>query len=38
MKFGKIVKTVVKLAPIVYPIVRKALAEKKKTGTSNPNK
>lgn len=38
MKLGKIVKTAVKLAPIVYPIIRKALAEKKKTGTTSQNK
>ncbi|MCG7336831.1 hypothetical protein MHZ95_16350 [Sporosarcina sp. ACRSM] len=29
MKLGKVVKTAIKLAPIVYPIVRKVMEEKK---------
>lgn len=29
MRVGKLIKTVIKLAPIVYPIVRKAVNTKK---------
>ena len=28
MRVGKLIKTVIKLAPIVYPIVRKAINKK----------
>jgi len=38
MKLGKLVKTVIKLAPIVYPIVRKMMAEKKGGSTRIPRK
>lgn len=33
MKIGKLIKTAIKWAPVVYPIVRKVLA-KEKTPTS----
>ncbi|MBB4825404.1 hypothetical protein HNO89_002638 [Sporosarcina luteola] len=29
MKIGKIVKTAIKWAPVVYPIIRKVMKEKK---------
>ncbi|WP_235863377.1 hypothetical protein [Ureibacillus sinduriensis] len=31
MKFGKVVRTVIKMAPIVYPIAKKFLANRKST-------
>ena len=34
MKIGKLIKTAIKLAPIVYPFVRKAMKEKKATSTT----
>ena len=33
MKLGKLVKTVIKFAPVIYPIVRKVMAEKKSAKT-----
>lgn len=38
MNIGKLLKTAIKLAPIVYPIVRKVMKEKKETGTTIPRK
>ena len=38
MNIGKIVKTVIKLAPIVYPIARKMMADKKGTSPTTPKK
>ena len=38
MNIGKLVKTAIKLAPIVYPIVRKVMNEKKATSTTIPRK
>jgi hypothetical protein len=38
MKLGKLVKTVLKLAPIVYPVVRKMMAEKKGSSARIPRK
>ena len=38
MNIGKLLKTVIKLAPIVYPIVRKVMKEKKATSTTIPRK
>ena len=38
MKLGKLVKTVLKLAPIVYPVVRKMMAEKKGGSARIPRK
>lgn len=40
MKFGKVVKTLIKVAPIVYPIVKDVLNSKKaaKNSTSQHNK
>lgn len=34
MKLGKLVKTVIKFAPVIYPIVRKVMAERKGTKTT----
>jgi len=35
MNLGKLVKTVIKLAPIIYPIARKVISKNKETdGTS----
>ncbi|MER1999672.1 MAG: hypothetical protein ABS882_07840 [Lysinibacillus sp.] len=31
MKIGNLVKTAIKFAPVVYPIVKKVLDERKKT-------
>lgn len=38
MNIGKLVKIAIKLAPIVYPIVRKVIKEKKATSTTIPRK
>ncbi|WP_231885760.1 hypothetical protein MKY15_10890 [Sporosarcina sp. FSL K6-1540] len=38
MNIGKLLKTAIKLAPIVYPIVRKVMKEKKVTSTTIPKK
>jgi len=40
MKFGKVVKTLIKIAPIVYPIVKDVLNSRKatKNNTSHHNK
>ena len=38
MNIGKLLKTVIKFAPIVYPIVRKVMKEKKATSTKIPRK
>lgn len=38
MKLGKLVKTAVKLAPVVYPVIRKILAEKKGNKTTMTRK
>ncbi len=38
MNIGKLVKTAIKLAPIVYPIVRKVMKEKKATNSTIPRK
>jgi hypothetical protein len=32
MSIGKLLKTVIKLAPVIYPIVRKVMNEKKASG------
>ncbi|MGE7691858.1 hypothetical protein ACQKMI_21995 [Lysinibacillus sp. NPDC097214] len=37
MKVSKVVKTAVKLAPIVIPIVKKVIAAKKGTANSSKN-
>ncbi|CAM3212714.1 hypothetical protein FITA111629_10280 [Filibacter tadaridae] len=38
MGLGKLVKTAIKLAPIIYPIARKVLADKKSTPTKSPKR
>ena len=38
MRIGKLVKTVIKFAPVIYPIVRKVMKEKKATSTKIPRK
>ncbi|WP_318616469.1 hypothetical protein [Sporosarcina sp. YIM B06819] len=38
MNLGKLVKTAIKVAPIVYPIVRKILTNKKSTDVRIPKK
>ena len=38
MNIGKLVKTAIKLAPIVYPIVRKVMKEKKANQHDNSKK
>ena len=38
MKLGKLVKTVIKFAPIIIPIVKKAMDKKKTTNTADPRK
>lgn len=38
MKLGKLIKTAIKLAPVVYPIVRKMMVEKKRSGTTIPKR
>ena len=38
MNIGKLIKTAIKLAPIVYPIVRKVMKEKKATSATIPKK
>ncbi|MFJ7936605.1 hypothetical protein [Sporosarcina sp. NPDC096371] len=38
MNLGKLVKTAIKVAPIVYPIVRKVIANKKGSNATIPKK
>lgn len=38
MKIGKLFKTAIKLAPIIYPIVKKALSKKKSATYAQPTK
>jgi len=38
MSIGKLLKTAIKLAPVIYPIVRKVMKEKKATSTTIPRK
>jgi hypothetical protein len=38
MNIGRVLKTVIKLAPIIYPIVRKLMNEKKSAGTTSSRK
>lgn len=38
MRIGKLVKTVIKFAPVIYPIVRKVMKEKKAASTTTPRK
>ena len=35
MKIGRLIKTAIKWAPVVYPIVRKIIANKEKTKAPN---
>ncbi|NYF26285.1 hypothetical protein HDC33_003174 [Sporosarcina sp. JAI121] len=34
MKIGRLVKTAIKFAPIVYPIIKKMMSDKKTTKTA----
>jgi len=38
MKIGKLLKNAIKWAPIIYPVVRKFMSNKKTTGTINPKR
>ena len=38
MKIGKLLKTAIKFAPIIYPIVKKAMSRKKAAGTIKSKK
>jgi len=38
MRIGKLVKTVIKLAPVIYPVVRKLMKDKKAASTTIPRK
>ncbi|MDN7247426.1 hypothetical protein QWY16_05230 [Planococcus shenhongbingii] len=38
MKISRIVKTAIKIAPVAYPIIRKAMQKSKKTGNTSQYK
>ncbi|HJF32571.1 MAG TPA: hypothetical protein K8V56_12460 [Sporosarcina psychrophila] len=38
MKLGRLLKTAIKWAPVVYPIVRKVMSKKKAAGTTIPRR
>lgn len=38
LNLGKLIKTAIKVAPIAYPIVRKIIANKKRTDVTIPKK
>lgn len=38
MKIGRLIKTAIKFAPVIYPIVRKVISQKKGTNTTIPKK